>query len=81
MIQGSLQPYCNGLGCPIRSKCCRYKPQDQIDLKKDLNFPFAPYNHQDKKCGFFVGDATDEFLEQLKLTKNGRAKNDTDGEN
>lgn len=77
-MTASLQPYCSGRGCGIKLKCCRYN--DNIDVMNDLHFPYAPYNGATNSCEFFVGDVTESFLEQLKLTRNARAKNDTNME-
>ena len=77
-MTGSVQPYCEGRGCPIKLDCCRYKAI--IDVKNELHFPFSPYNGATNKCGFFVGVTKHEFIEQLKTLKNGRATSNPDGE-
>jgi len=74
---GSVKPYCEGRGCPIKTSCCRYK--SIIDYKHEDHFPFSPYNGSTKKCGFYVGATTDSFIEQLKTLRNG-TKIDSVGE-
>ena len=79
-MTGSVKPYCQGRGCPIKTDCCRYK--ENIDFKTEDHFPFSPYSGATNKCGFFVGITKHDFLEQLKSMKNG-TKNDSfreDGE-
>ena len=75
-MTGSVQPYCEGRGCPKKLDCCRYKVS--IDRMKEDYFPFSPYNGALDKCGFYVG----KTIEKLKPKING-AKNDSfreDGE-
>lgn len=69
-MTGSLMPYCEGRGCGMKLKCCRYK--EKIDYKSELHFPYSP-NSAEYKCTFFVGDITEglkeTFLNHLKDLK------------
>jgi hypothetical protein len=60
------EPYCWGQNCPIRDSCCRYNPK--INIKKEDHFVFTPYNHDKKKCAFFIGNlnvAVDQLLKSV----------------
>ena len=70
--------YCNGMGCPIKEDCKRYR--NEIDKKTQWWLALAPYSHIDKKCGFFMAKGKNNFVEQLKTLKNGRAESNPDGE-
>ena len=71
-MTGTLMPYCSGLGCPDKLKCCRYK--ENIDFSKEMYLTLAPYSHIEKRCEFFVGDVTPNFLDHLKDLKNEKRR-------
>jgi len=78
---GSIKPFCNGMGCPDKMECARYKVG--IDCKSEDFLAYAPYSHIEKRCGFKVAFSNHKdvnFLEQLKLLKDGGTKNNTTGE-
>jgi hypothetical protein len=79
-MTGSVQPYCSGIGCAMDWKlnCCRYK--QNIDIKTEANFPFAPYNGGLGWCTFFEGENGVKYKQFFKLLKDGRAKNNPIGE-
>jgi hypothetical protein len=73
-MTATTQPYCNGAGCAIKDKCGRYKTD--IDKMKDSYLSLAPYKHMEKKCEFFVGDATETFIKTIKDIINGKGRKD-----
>lgn len=69
----TVQPYCNGLGCPLKMECKRYKPASDIDYKNEDWMPLAPYNHTEKRCEFQVAIIQNNFVDHLKkIKKDGR---------
>jgi len=72
-MTGSVQPYCNGMGCPLKLECGRYKPV--IDYKKEQYLAYAPYSHIEKKCTFKPNDPVQEareiFIDHLKKLNDG----------
>jgi len=46
----TIEPYCNGIGCPdkFRLTCHHYK--EKIDLKKEINWGKLPYDEKRDIC-------------------------------
>lgn len=63
-----IQPYCEGVGCPISSKCRRHK--QNIDRMTEQYFASTPYDHNKNKCGFFVGTMDYMRLKNLRTELN-----------
>ena len=69
-MTGTVNPFCSGMGCPLKDECGRYK--QNIDYKNESHFAYAPYSHIEKRCAFKPKDVNDDnktFLERLKKTK------------
>lgn len=68
------KPYCPGTNCPLTGSCARFKKY--IDVKKEIHFSEAPYNHTDKKCGHFIKEGeTDGLLKRVLDIENDGNQN------
>lgn len=74
--QKPVSPFCEGIGCPVKGHCARFKTP--INKMTELHYE-SPYNHERKKCEAHLDSLPGGvwFEMQLILKKNRDAEGTT----